>query len=317
MSMGNRKKPVNALRAGRSRLNFQTMRKVHAFVFLLPWMIGFLLFFALPVFHTVEYSFSKVTVADQGGMNLAFNGLDNYIALFRTELSSQGQQFLRVFVEENARILVSAPVMLVFSLFAAILLNAEFKGRSVVRVIFFLPIVTGLDIVQKLLAVTSGTSMADFSIDTFFSSGFLMDALRESSFFPEAVTEYVGGAVSGIFQVASCCGVQILIFLAGLQSINRSLYEVAQIEGATSYETFWKVTFPMLGNVTTFVVVYSFVDLFLASSIASEIYNYAFMRANIGMGAALSALFMVNVLLDLLLMLGILKLLSGRGRRRA
>ena len=107
MSMGNRKKPVNALRAGRSRLNFQTMRKVHAFVFLLPWMIGFLLFFALPVFHTVEYSFSKVTVADQGGMNLAFNGLDNYIALFRTELSSQGQQFLRVFVEENARILVS------------------------------------------------------------------------------------------------------------------------------------------------------------------------------------------------------------------
>ena len=208
-------------------------------------------------------------------------------------------------------------VMLVFSLFAAILLNAEFKGRSVVRVIFFLPIVTGLDIVQKLLAVTSGTSMADFSIDTFFSSGFLMDALRESSFFPEAVTEYVGGAVSGIFQVASGCGVQILIFLAGLQSINRSLYEVAQIEGATSYETFWKVTFPMLGNVTTFVVVYSFVDLFLASSIASEIYNYAFMRANIGMGAALSDLFMVNVLLDLLLMLGILKLLSGRGRRRA
>lgn len=110
---------------------------------------------------------------------------------------------------------------------------------------------------------------------------------------------------------------QILIFLAGLQSINRSLYEVAQIEGATSYETFWKVTFPMLGNVTTFVVVYSFVDLFLASSIASEIYNYAFMRANIGLGAALSSLFMVNVLLDLLLMLGILKLLSGRGRRRA
>ncbi len=317
MSMGNRTKPADALRVRRRRLTFQNMRKVHAFVFLLPWMIGFLLFFALPVVHTLEYSFSQVSVADQGGMNLAFHGVENYIALFRTELSSKGQPFLRVFVEENARILISAPIMLVFSLFCAILLNANFKGRSVVRVIFFLPIVTGLDIVQKLLAVTSGTSMADFSIDSFFSSGFLMDALRESSFLPETVTEYIAGAVSGIFQVASGCGVQILIFLAGLQSINRSLYEVAQIEGATSYETFWKVTFPMLGNVTTFVVVYSFVDLFLASSIASEIYNYAFMRANIGLGAALSSLFMVNVLLDLLLMLGILKLLSGRGRRRA
>ncbi len=317
MSMGNRKKPVNALRAGRSRLNFQTMRKVHAFVFLLPWMIGFLLFFALPVFHTVEYSFSKVTVADQGGMNLAFNGLDNYIALFRTELSSQGQQFLRVFVEENARILVSAPVMLVFSLFAAILLNAEFKGpqRGAGDLL-------SADRHRSRYRAEAPRGHQRHQYGGFLHRYLLLERVPDGCaagklLFPEAVTEYVGGAVSGIFQVASGCGVQILIFLAGLQSINRSLYEVAQIEGATSYETFWKVTFPMLGNVTTFVVVYSFVDLFLASSIASEIYNYAFMRANIGMGAALSALFMVNVLLDLLLMLGILKLLSGRGRRRA
>lgn len=117
--------------------------------------------------------------------------------------------------------------MLVFSLFAAILLNAEFKGRSVVRVIFFLPIVTGLDIVQKLLAVTSGTSMADFSIDTFFSSGFLMDALRESSFFPEAVTEYVGRR--GFRYFSGCLGLRRADpDLPGRSpSINRSLYEVA------------------------------------------------------------------------------------------
>ena len=301
---------------GRKRMSFQNMRKVHAIVFLLPWLAGFFLFFALPVYSTVVYSFSEVAVGQMGGMALTFNGVANYVALLRTELSSQGQQFLRIFVEENARILISAPVMLVFSLFAAILLNTKFKGRGFVRVVFFLPIVTGLDVVRRLLSVTSGTSMADFAIDSFFSGGFLMDLLMKSSFLPESVTAYIAGAVSGIVQLAATCGVQTLIFLAGLQSINGSLYEVAQIEGANGYEIFWKITFPMLSHVTTFVVVYSFVDLFLNSTIATEIYNFAFMRASIGLGAALSTLFMINVLLDLLLILGVFKLLSSGKRRR-
>jgi ABC-type sugar transport system permease subunit len=293
--------------------SYQTMRKIHAVVFLLPWIVGFLLFFALPIYSTVVYSFSDVSVGAQGGMDLDFNGAANYIALMRDELSSKGQQFLRVFVEENARILISAPVMLVFSLFAAILINSRFRGRGFVRVVFFLPIVTGLNVVQRLLSVTG--DMVEASADNFFSDGLIMHLLTQSSFLPLEMTAYVGDAVAGVVQLTASCGVQTLIFLAGLQSINPSLYEVAQIEGANPYEIFWKITFPMLSNVTTFVVIYSFVDLFLSSNIASEIYNYAFMRARIGLGAALSALFMVNVLLDLLLVLGVFRLLSRRKRR--
>ena len=92
---------------------------------------------------------------------------------------------------------------------------------------------------------------------------------------------------------------QTLIYLAGLQSISPSLYEVAKIEGATSYESFWKVTLPLIGNITMFVVVYTIVDIFLDSSIASEVYRFAFTKSRIGIASALSVVYMLNVLLVL------------------
>jgi ABC-type sugar transport system permease subunit len=101
----------------------------------------------------------------------------------------------------------------------------------------------------------------------------------------------------------SQAGVQVLIYLAGLQSISPSLYEVAKIEGATSYETFWKVTLPMIGNISVFVIVYTIVDIFLSSPIAEEVYAFAFQKSKIGVASALSVVYMLNVLLILLLVL--------------
>jgi ABC-type sugar transport system permease subunit len=290
---------------------------MNAVIFLLPWLAGFFLFFATPIFDSFVYSFSKVEVGEDGGMELSFTGLDNYIGLFQTEVSSDNRQFLRVFAEENSSIFVNTPIILIFSLFSALLINGKFKGRGLARVVFFLPIVIGLEVVRDLIAVTTGGDLLDSTVGAFFSNGFIMRLLMENTFLPRSVALFISGAAEGIFSLASNCGVQTLIFLAGLQSIGGAIYEAADIEGANGYEKFWKITFPMLGNnVIVFVVVYSFVDLFLSSNIAEEIYLFAFRRNAIGMGAALSTVYMLNVIVDLLLLLFVFTRLQGGNQTR-
>ncbi|RIX53876.1 sugar ABC transporter permease [Paenibacillus nanensis] len=287
----------------KTRISYKTMKKIHGLVFVLPWIIGFVLFFVTPLVNTIKYSFHEVGVADAGGMVLHFVGLQNYKDLFNVEVSSQSQTFLRVFSDENMNIFINTPVIVIFSLFCAILINVNFKGRGLARVIFFLPIVLGLKVVVDLIMVTTGGDVADAVVNSNFDSEMLIDFLREYTFLPRDVTFFISDLAANIFMLLSQTGVQTLIFLAGLQSINHSLYEVAKIEGANSYEIFWKITLPLVGNISLFALVYTFVDMFLKSSISTEIYYFAFNKNNIGAGSALSVVYLVNVLVDLLLLL--------------
>lgn len=287
----------------KKHISYKKMRVINGIVFLLPWLIGFVLFFVVPLVNTMIYSFNTVGVADSGGMSLKFIGVQNYINLFKVEVSSGQQQFLRIFANENLNIFTNTPLIVVFSLFAAILINVEFKGRGVARVIFFLPIVIGLKVVVNLMMVSTGGDVVDTAVSNSFDNGMLMDFLRTYTFLPRMVTAFISNLANNVFQLISQTGVQTLIFLAGLQSINKSLYEVAKIEGANSYEVFWKITLPLLSNISLFSLVYTFVDLFLASTISSEIYYFAFNKNNIGVGSALSVVYLINVLIDLLLLL--------------
>lgn len=289
----------------KKRISYQTSRKLNALLFITPWLLGFIVFFIMPIFNTILYSFNTVSVGDEGGIKFEYAGIQNYIDLFRTEVSSSGQQFARIFLNENINIFVNTPLIVIFSLFLAILINSKFKGRSVVRVIFFLPIVLGIKVVSNLLMTSTGGDIVDAAVDNVIDNATIMEILISYTFLPVSVTRFMSSVVSGIFSLISQSGVQTLIFLAGLQSINPSLYEVARIENANSYDIFWKITLPMLSNVSLFVLVYTFVDLFLASPITNEIYTFAFKKNNIGIGSALSAVYMLNILIDL----GILVLL--------
>lgn len=292
-------------------MKFQTSRKINAVIFLLPWIFGFYLFFARPVYQSLVFSFHSIEIADEGGMKMTYNGFNNYRELFTGLMDSRGRTFARVFSEENIRIFLNTPVIIIFSLFAAILINMKFRGRGIVRAIFFLPIFIGMNVVQKLITVTSGTDLVDSSITAVFSDSFIMRLMLEYTFLPKNVAVFLSKITSGIFTLVSNCGVQTIIFLAGLQSIGNAIYESADIEGANGYEKFWKITLPMLkNNVVIFVIVYTFVDLFLASSMAQEIYIFSFRRANIGTGAALSVIYMINVLIALLIFLMIFSLLQ-------
>ncbi|MGN7453376.1 carbohydrate ABC transporter permease [Paenibacillus pasadenensis] len=279
------------------------MQKIHGIVFVLPWLIGFGLFFVTPLASTIKYAFHEVGVAETGGMALRYVGLDNFTNLFNVEVSSQSQPFLRVFSDENVNIFINTPVIVVFSLFCAILVNVKFKGQGLARVVFFLPIVLGLKVVVDLIMVSTGGDVADAAVDSTIDNEMIFDFLREYTFLPRDITMFISDLATNIFLLLSQTGVQTLIFLAGLQSINPSLYEVAKIEGANSYEIFWKITLPLVGNISLFALIYTFVDMFLKSPISTEIYYFAFNKNNIGAGSALSVVYLVNVLADLLLLM--------------
>lgn len=287
----------------RKKMKYRTKRKLNAFFYTLPWLIGFVMFFAVPIVNTTIYSFSNVGVRDSGGMELSFNGVGNYISLFTEQVTSDSKTFVQLFTDENLDLLVNAPIIVIFSLFLALLANRKFKGRGLVRVIFFLPIVLGLDVITDMITVTTGGDLTAMRSSGIFSQGLASYLLLRYTSISEEVILTITGYVDNIFSLISQAGVQTLIYLAGLQSISPSLYEVAKIEGATTYETFWKVTLPLIGNITVFVVVYTIVEIFLASPIASEVYRFAFQKSRIGVASALSIVYMINVLVILLLVL--------------
>lgn len=289
------------------KMKYSTSKKLNGLIFMLPWLIGFITFFAVPIKNTILYSFNKVEVGASGGIELTFNGIQNYIDLFVSEVSTTSQPIQRIFATENISIFTNLPLIVIFSLFLAILANAKFPGRGVVRVIFFLPIVLGLPLIVEWTANSTGRMMIESASGGMFGAENGAALLLEYTFLPKKIIEFLAVVLENIFQLFTRTGVQTLIFLAGLQSISPSHYEVAKIEGANRYETFWKVTLPLLSNVLLFAVIYTMIDLFLNSSIAEEVYNFAFTKSKIGVGSALSVVYMVNVLVVLVIVLLFLK----------
>lgn len=280
----------------RRKIGYAAVNKINGLVFILPWIAGFVIFFLAPLKDTVVYSFNKVEVAPNGGIQFAFSGLQNYIDMFTVEVSTLSQPIARVFVDENIRVFTSLPLITIFSLFLAILANAKFKGRGIVRVIFFLPIVLGLQLITDWTEHSVGRGMIEAVTGRLHAGSSTIRILRDYTFLPQAVVMFLMEAMENIFTLFTRTGVQTMIFLAGLQSVSPSHYEVAKIEGANGYQIFWKITIPSIADVTVFVIIYTLIDLFRGSSIAAEVYNFAFAKSKIGVGSALSVVYMLNVL---------------------
>ena len=295
-------------------LTYETKRKLLGFTFLIPYLLGFLMFFAVPLGQTIYYSFQKIDVPEAGGMSFTFLGLQNYINLFATEVSTvdSNTQILRVLLDENTNMLINMPLITLLSLFLALLANRQFKGRAVVRMIFFLPIILGLDVVTEMLTISTGSEMVQSN--GLFAEGLVTRMLVQYTAIPMTYLNPIIQFVENIFSVIARSGVQTLVFLAALQSISPSMYEVAKIEGATGYETFWKVTIPSILHIVVFVVIYTVVDVFLTSQIAQEAYAFAFEQNKIGVGSALSVIYIINVLLVLgVVLLFTRKVVSNNG----
>jgi len=290
------------------KIPYKTKTRIYGFTFVLPWVIGFIVFFVSPLFNTIYWGFSEVVIPDEGGRLAIFNGLDNLNNLFNEMLTTDDEPMLRLFIEDDQRVLINTPLIVIFSLFAALLLNMKFKGRGFARVIFFLPIVLGLEVVLDMLTITTGGDIAQVAGNSQTEDLFLNRTIRmmlvNNSGLPIFLIRIVTDTISQVFRVLALSGVQILIFLAGLQSLDKSLYEVAEIEGANAYESFWKITLPMLSPIVLFATIYTIVDLFLQSPVANEIMSIYWgdlpvptgISNIVGLASALSTMYLVNVM---------------------
>ena len=247
-----------------SKLNMKQKQSLAGWAFVTPWIIGLIFFFIQPVTNFLIYSFNTFKMG-QGGYTLEplDNPFKHYIDAWTSDVN-----YAPRFVGAFEHFLYAVPIIVVFSLFCAILLNQDFKGRGFMRAIFFLPVITTSGVFG--LITTRGMSMAGVeSANTteaaMFDVTLLTDFLIESGI-PASIVEALSGAVSNVAGLIWNSGVQILIFLIGLLSIPESYYEAARVEGATGWETFWKITFPVVSPFILANFVYTFIPECMSTS---------------------------------------------------
>ena len=248
-------------------------RAVNGYLFILPWLLGFLLFYVRSLYMTVEFSLSDLTVLSTGGYNLEFVGLKNYYEAFFSHAS-----FKQTLTTSIGNMVIDVPLIIFFSLFVAMMLNRKMKCRGLVLAAQMMAGgLSGTSADMAAASASSGTMNMDYLIDLFAQLAL-----------PDVVLDYIVGAVSRISDIIQASGVQIVLFIAGLQSIPSSLYEVAKIEGATGYETFWKVTFPMVMPHIITCTIYTIVDAFSKSEVVKLAYSTAFTESRYGLSSAFS-----------------------------
>lgn len=290
-------------------LTLSRKRTINGYLFILPWLVGFLCFYVRSLFMTVQFSVSELTMdVVNGGYQLEFVGLENYLYAFTVHGS-----FKQILTTSVINMIIDVPLIIFFSLFMALMLNRNFKGRTLVRAIFFLPVILNAEAIvdaieMATMMVAGGVSassaeMAAESASAGMGIAYYVD-LFGSLMIPKRMLEYIVGAVERITGIISASGVQIVIFIAALQSIPGSLYEVAKIEGATAYETFWKVTFPMVMPHIITNIVYTVVDSFVDSDVVNLAYETAFNQLNYGLSSVFSLVSTVVTCLILVLVCG-------------
>lgn len=282
-------------------ISLKHKKMLFGYAFISPWLISFCFFFLVNLANAFYYSFCNVVLLPEGGFTLDFIGLDNYRYALKEHAT-----FNRILAESLGDVLIDVTLIVFFSLFVAIILNQKFRGRIVVRAIFFLPVILLSSAITQALesaltVIIGGVSSVPPEIreDAGFSARYLMDAFIDLGF-PAALLDYIEGAVGRVYEIVRASGVQILIFLVALQSIPVSIYEMAKIEGANAYETFWKITFPMVSPLILTNVIYTIVDSFIVSDVVDAAYTTAFTSSNFGLSSTMSVLSSAGVCIILL-----------------
>ncbi|MGG1313705.1 carbohydrate ABC transporter permease [Cohnella laeviribosi] len=260
------------------------------YMLVLPWIIGFLLFMAYPLFFSLYMSFNKVAITPYG-IETTYLGWGNYKDAFLTD--PEFMQKLLLFVKST---LVMIPIVIVFSLFVALLINQPIRGRQFFRAIFFLPVViTSGEVVQELFAQGAAT------IPLMDESGVI--AYLENNL-PTAWSDPLVDIIKRFILILWYSGVQILIFLAALQKVNTQVYEAAAIDGASPWVIFWKITLPEIKPFILVNLIYTTVDLFTntSSDVIKLIQDNMFqVGTGFGYSSALAWIFFAVILAVLLI----------------
>lgn len=275
-----------------------------AFLFLLPWIIGFLVFVAFPIIQTFVFSLSEVEVRP-GGVNTSFIGIQNYAKA----LINDGN-FTKALGDYAIEIILYVPVITVISLILAMLLNSKLKGTGFFRSIFFFPVI-----------ITSGPVIKMFidqGVASFPGIENLINFTELAETLPQFLVDALQFLTSEFIMILWFSGIQILVFMTGLQKMDKSMYEAAKIDGATKWEMFWKITLPALNPTIVLNVVFTVVmqSIFSLNPIITKIQSD--MNATDGSGGYGYASAMAWIYFVVMLaILGLAVLIFKKHERRA
>ncbi len=252
----------------RSGASLETVKNRAGYSFVAHWVIGLIMFFGYPLVSSVWYAFNNVRI-EPGKIVTEFVGNQHFNTILKED-----PKYLNNLRDSLGMLFYSLPIIIALSLILAVILNQRFYGRTVFRAIFFIPVIMSTSVVMNLLN-------SDFITLPLFSSGEAGSGIIDYKSIianlniPDSFSPVLTFLLSNTISLIWSCGVQTILFLAGLQSIPSSLYEVSKIEGANKWEEFWLITVPSLRNIISLVIIYTMIDLFadMKNKVISSAYS--------------------------------------------
>lgn len=264
-------KPVPDLNKKHVR-GIESKRSMYGRLFILPWEIGMILFFIIPLVQSLWYSFCYVDLdGGIGGFSTEFVGLTNYQYIF-----NEDPNYVNYLMASLSKFFTSMPIIVIVSLILALVLNGNFKGRIVFRGIFFIPVIVATGVVMTLLTrnyegygqiIQLSANIEEDAYSVVGTGGGMnFSTILNNLNLPENITAQMSMMITNIFNTIWTCGIPIVLFIAGLQTIPAQLYEASKVEGATGWEEFWYITLPMISQTLLLVIVFTLIELFTQSN---------------------------------------------------
>ncbi len=249
--------------------NLRRRNAIAGYMFISPFILGFLLFLLKPMIESFQMSLSKVVIAasqKEGGTGFIMERIttwkeSNYYRAFFYDPDYKDR-----LVESLKNMAIQVPAIIVFSFFIALILNQEFKGRGFVRAIFFLPVILSSGVIVGLeYDNTLMSGMKDMIAESGegLSITASLETILKTTGIGGKILDPVFKIIDGVYDVALASGIQIVIFISGLQTVSTSMYEAAKIEGCTAWESFWKITFPLVSSMILVNLVYTTIDFLM------------------------------------------------------
>lgn len=281
------------------------------YIFVLPFILGLLIIY-LPVIID-SFASTFITVKEVAGQKVeSFAGIANYQqALFKSP------EFMETLTSSMVDLLIDIPSIVIFSLFIAVILNQKVLGRAVFRAIFFIPVICATGLMDTIDSAASsyndymgnqgeGINTGAIEEEGMFNSESII-GLFESMKIGTGLAKFVVSAVNRVSGIIDRCGVQMLILLAALQSISPAIYESCSIDGATTWETFWKITLPMISPMILVSAVYTVIDAFTAHNSSIMKFITSQVSSNTHVGTAMAWIYFAVIILLVLVVILILR----------
>lgn len=237
------------------KVSYEAKRARSGYLFVSHWILGLIVFFAYPLFSSIWYSFNDVTI-EVGNIATKFVGFDYFHKIF-----VEDPDYVNNVRDSFLQLLYALPIVIALSLILAVLLNTKFYGRTFIRAVFFLPVIISSSVVVSVMS-SETIGMPIFSSGAEGAGMIDYKSIISNLDIPQFIVPFITFLMSSTMNLVWNCGVQTILFLAGLQSIPDSLYEVSKIEGANKWEEFWLITVPSLRHIISLVMIYTMIELF-------------------------------------------------------